>query len=67
MCVYLGTKFQVSSVILTSFRWGNFTCPSPHPPPPQNELLKSPPRLGLMRKKHKKTSSIYIMLNTYSF
>ena len=40
--VYLHTKFQVSSIILTSFRRGNFA-----PPPPQNELLKIPPRLRL--------------------
>ena len=39
MCVYVRTKFEVSSIILTSFRRGN--------PPPQNEPLKSPPRLGL--------------------
>ena len=47
MSVYLRAKFEVSSIILTSFRHkgvgGNFT----HPPPPQNEPLKSRPRLGL--------------------
>ena len=42
MCVYLCTKFQVSSIILTSFRQGaNFT---PPPPPRQSEPLKSQPR-----------------------
>ena len=41
VCVYLPTKFQVSSIILISFRRGNLTYP------PQNEPLKSPPRLGL--------------------
>ena len=46
MSVYLRAKFQVSSLILTSFRqggrgWGNFTNP------PQNEPLKGPPTLGL--------------------
>ena len=43
MSVYLRAKFEAFSIILTSFRQGgsNFT-----PPPPQNELLKSPPRLG---------------------
>ena len=47
MSVYLGTKFQVFSTILTSFgyggggRVGNFT------PLPQNKPLKSPPRLEL--------------------
>ena len=45
MCVYLRTKFQVSSIIITSFRqgeggWGVL-------PPPQNEPLKIPPKLGL--------------------
>ena len=44
MCVYLLTKFQVSSIILTCFRRGNFT---PPPSPPQNEPLKSPPEVGL--------------------
>ena len=41
MCAYLRTKFQVSSLILKSFRRGNFI------PPPEKEHLKSPPRLGL--------------------
>ena len=43
ICVYLGTKFQVSSIILTSFRKGGVILP----PITQNEPLKSPPRLGL--------------------
>ena len=43
MGVYLRAKFPYSSVILTSFRQGaNFTLPLP-----QNEPLKSPPRLRL--------------------
>ena len=51
MCVYLPTKCQVSSIILTSFRqgvgrWGGVILPL-HLPPPQNEPLKSPFRLGL--------------------
>ena len=47
MDVYLRAKFEVSSIILTSFRQGgNFT---PPPPPPQNKALKSPPRLGLSK------------------
>ena len=37
----LGTKFQVSSIILTSFRQGVILLPPP------NERLKSPPRLEL--------------------
>ena len=44
-CVYLYTKFQVSRTLVTSFRQG-LTLPSPFPQP-QNEPLKSPPRLGL--------------------
>ena len=44
MGVYLRVKFEAFSIILTSFReGGNFT----PLPPPQNELLKSPPRLEL--------------------
>ena len=43
MCVYLRTKFQASNIILTSFRQGTIL-PLPLP---QNETLKSPPRLGL--------------------
>ena len=43
MAVYLRGKFEVSSLILTSFRQGGIL---PRPPP-QNEPRKSPPRLGL--------------------
>ena len=43
MCVYLSSKFQVLSIILTNFRQGVIL----HPPlSPQNKPLKSPPRLG---------------------
>ena len=48
MSVYLRAKFEVSSIILTSFGQGegggrgNFISR-----PPQNEPLKSPARLGL--------------------
>ena len=48
MGVYLRAKFEVSSIILTSFRLGRGVI-LPHPPP-QNETLKSPPRLGLSGK-----------------
>ena len=49
MCVYLRTKLQISSIILTSFRQGGYVY-SPSPPSqPQNELLKSPPRLALTK------------------
>ena len=50
MCVYLRTKFQVSSTILTSFRLGGGGGVI-LPPSPQNEPLKSPPRLELNEKK----------------
>ena len=54
MCVYLLTKFQVSTIILTSFRQGVI---SPLPPPSsQNEPLKSPLRLGLMDSMRKEIS-----------
>ena len=44
MSVYLRAKFEVSSIILTGFRQGVILPPLP---PPQNEPLRSPPRLGL--------------------
>ena len=43
MIAYLRAKFQVSSIILTSFRQGVI----PPTPSPQNEHLKSPPKLVL--------------------
>ena len=49
MGVYLRAKFEVSSIILAGFRQGVIL----PPPPPQNEPLKSPPRLGLRNKKKK--------------
>ena len=45
MGVYLRAKFEVLSIILTGFRQGLILPPPPSPP--QNEPLKSPPRLGL--------------------
>ena len=44
MGAYLCAKFEVSSVILTGFRQGVILSP-----PPQNEPLKSPLRLGLKK------------------
>ena len=49
MGVYLRDKFDVSSIILTSFRQGRGDSFIPRPHPTQNEPLKSPPRLGLNR------------------
>ena len=46
MAVYFRTKFQVSSIILTSFRQEE-VIPRPPPPPKNPEILKRPPRLGL--------------------
>ena len=47
MCVYLLSKFEVSSVILASFRKEGVISLSL--PPPQNEPLKSQPGLGLKK------------------
>ena len=44
-CEYLHAKFEVSSIILTSIRQGVILLP----PQPQNEPLKSLPRLGLSK------------------
>ena len=41
--MYLRIIFQVSTIVLTSFRQGVIL-----PPPPQKEPLESPPRLGLI-------------------
>ena len=46
MCFYLRAKFEVSSIVLTIFRTEGGVIPPP-PPTPQNEPLKSSPRLGL--------------------
>ena len=52
MCVYLRTKFQISSIILTHFgeggTGGGMEVILPLlSPPPQNEPLKDPHILGL--------------------
>ena len=50
MSVYLRAKFQVSNIILTSFRQGVILPPSrAHTHTPQNKPLKSLPRLGLIQ------------------
>ena len=69
MGVYLHAKFEVSSIILTSFRQGGvgggvIFAPPPPPPLPQNEPLKSPPRLGLNRLKwYRLFKSLFTTLN----
>ena len=51
MRVYSCAKFEVSSIILTSFWQGRgLGDNSPSPPRKKKEPLKSPPRLGLMIK-----------------
>ena len=47
--MFVLTKFQVSSIILTSFRQGRGVIlpPIPPHPPPQNRPLKTPPGFGL--------------------
>ena len=49
MWVYLRTNFQVCSILLKSFRQAAevILSPPPHTHTPQNEPIKSPPRLGL--------------------
>ena len=47
MCLYLRAKFEVSSIILTSFRRGGEGGDFSPPLPPQNEPVKSPSRLWL--------------------
>ena len=58
MGVYVLAKFKVSSIILTSFRKG---CSFTHPPP-QNEPLKSPPRLGINLKVNQEIARIKLLL-----
>ena len=48
MDVYLRAKLDVSSIILTGFRQGGVGGGGNYTPPPKNETLKSPPRLGLI-------------------
>ena len=56
MGAYLHVKFGVCSIILTNFRQEGGVIPTP--PPPQNELLKSPPRLGLNSFKYQLTINV---------
>ena len=46
MCVYLPTKFQVSSVILKRFKQGGAL----PPPPTAKRTPKKPPKVELRRK-----------------
>ena len=57
MSLYLCTKFQVSSLILSRFRQGGGV--NSPPPPPQNRPLKSPPRLGLTS--HCRKGNIFVL------
>ena len=62
MCACLHTKFQVSSMILTSLDCGggNFTRPNP----PEKKNRKSPPRLGLIYPQNIITKTV---CSTYKF
>ena len=62
MGVYLRAKFEFSSLILTSFRHGDNFTPAP---PLQNELLKSPPRLGLNTRLE--YQALLLNVNLYKF
>ena len=57
MCVYLRNKFQVSGVILTSFRQVGVILP----PPPQNEPLK---KSSLISVNTMPTGKLAILVNT---
>ena len=64
-CLYLCTKFQVSSITPTTFRQeevGNFI---PTLLPPQNEPLKNPPRLGLKYIKSHKKILLFTTMDMY--
>ena len=63
--VYLRAKFQFSSIILTSFRQGVIL----PPPPPQNEPLKSPSRVGGLKliKSSALTAKFTVLLLTSPF
>ena len=57
MCVYLRTKFQVSSIILASFRQGEVIFL-------KNEPLKSPPRLITVKEAEQKEGiQMYVAFN----
>ena len=57
MCAYLRTKLQVSGTILTSFRQEVVSLP-----PPENERLKTPTRLGLNKLVHSQ-SFLYLKIH----
>ena len=60
MCVYLRAKFEVSSIILTSFRQGGLISPSAS----QNKPLKSPPRLELKANPDQQKKHYIVMFST---
>ena len=61
MCVYLRATFHVSSIILTSFRQDEGGPILTSLPSPQNEPLKSPPRLGLSSLSETSRDVIYVL------
>ena len=58
--------FIKNNLILTSFRQGVILPPAPPLPPPQNEPLKSPPRLGLRKVLAFSFTSFQSLKNTIS-
>ena len=57
MCVYLRTKVQTSSIILTSFRWGNF---NQRPNPTAKQTPKRPTQI---RVKQLQLNDLFSQLN----
>ena len=57
MCMHLRSKFQVSSIILTSFRQGVILHLSP-PPHPPTHLKTNPEKLTQIRIKKQTTKNV---------
>ena len=53
MCVYLRTKFQVSSIIVMSFRQGVILPPQPHPTAKQTPKKPTQIRVNKNSSKYK--------------
>ena len=62
MCVYVRTKFQISSVILTSFRRGIILPTPPHPYPP----LKTPDQIKVNLKTITNKCSLSFKYNLFA-